>query len=110
MPIRTKELCDKCEYGWFNHCADSDKSCKECDMCNPDSNLCRCSYIPQGTDCKYFTPKDSNITWGNTNDGCEHCRGRAYTEEPFEVITQLGAHVKTQFNFCPNCGRNMKGE
>ena len=40
--------------------------------------------------------------------GCEHCRDTSYTENPFIVITQMGREVKTQFNFCPNCGRSLQ--
>jgi hypothetical protein len=40
-------------------------------------------------------------------NGCEHCRTASYTENPFTVITQMGREVKTQFNFCPNCGRGL---
>lgn len=40
-------------------------------------------------------------------NGCEHCRTASYTENPFTVITQMGREVKTQFNFCPNCGAKM---
>ena len=41
-------------------------------------------------------------------DGCEHCRTASYTEKLFIVITQMGREVKTQFNFCPNCGRRLQ--
>ena len=40
-------------------------------------------------------------------DGCQHCMGVSYTDNPFTVITQMGREVKTQFNFCPNCGRRL---
>ena len=40
--------------------------------------------------------------------GCEHCRATSYTENQFTVITQIGREVKTQFNFCPNCGRRLQ--
>jgi hypothetical protein len=40
-------------------------------------------------------------------DGCSHCRNAVYTEKPFTVITQMGYEVKTQFNFCPMCGRRL---
>ena len=40
--------------------------------------------------------------------GCEYCRAASYTENPFIVITQMGREVKTQFNFCPNCGRSLQ--
>ena len=43
-------------------------------------------------------------------DGCEHCRIASYTEKPFIVITQIGKEVKTQFNFCPNCGRRLHNQ
>ena len=50
---------------------------------------------------------DSGVTV-QEQDGCEHCRTTSYTEKPFIVITQMGREVKTQFNFCPNCGRRLK--
>ena len=40
--------------------------------------------------------------------GCEYCRTASYTENQFTVITQMGREVKTQFNFCPNCGRSLQ--
>lgn len=39
---------------------------------------------------------------------CEWCRGAAYTEKQFEVITQMGRHVNVQFNFCPVCGSDLR--
>jgi hypothetical protein len=39
---------------------------------------------------------------------CKHCCGRSYTEKPFKVITQMGKEVMVQFNFCPNCGADMR--
>ena len=49
---------------------------------------------------------DSGITVQEL-DGCEYCRIASYTEKPFIVITQMGREVKTQFNFCPHCGRRL---
>ena len=40
-------------------------------------------------------------------NGCEYCRTAFYTESPFTIITPMGGEVKTQFNFCPNCGRRL---
>ena len=39
---------------------------------------------------------------------CEWCRGAAFTEKHFEVITQMGRHVNVQFNFCPVCGSDLR--
>jgi RNA polymerase subunit RPABC4/transcription elongation factor Spt4 len=38
------------------------------------------------------------------------CRGRAYTDKPFKVVTQLERVVEVQFNYCPVCGADMRGE
>lgn len=43
------------------------------------------------------------------NKGCDLCNGRLYTDKPFLVITQMNHVVHTQFNFCPYCGRPLKG-
>lgn len=39
---------------------------------------------------------------------CDMCRGRAYTDKPFKVTTQLGNAVEAVFNFCPVCGRDLR--
>ena len=41
---------------------------------------------------------------------CDLCRGVEYTSNPFTVITQMGREVKTVFNFCPACGRDLMPE
>ena len=41
-------------------------------------------------------------------DGCEYCRGCAYTDKPFAVTTQLGTVREVRFNYCPHCGRQIK--
>lgn len=41
--------------------------------------------------------------------GCEYCKGRAYTKKPLTVITKYGRNIELVFEFCPNCGRKMKG-
>lgn len=41
------------------------------------------------------------------NFGCEYCRGAAYTDKPFKVITQMGREVEVIFNFCPVCGNEI---
>ena len=43
------------------------------------------------------------------NKRCDYCRGTAYTDNPFTVITQMGRERQVQFNYCPNCGAKMDG-
>ena len=40
--------------------------------------------------------------------GCKYCEDRAYTKKPFVVITPTGHRVDVCFNFCPNCGANIR--
>lgn len=39
---------------------------------------------------------------------CEYCKGRSYTKKPLTVITRTMKRVNVCFNFCPNCGRDMR--
>lgn len=43
-------------------------------------------------------------------NGCEYCKGRAYTKKPLTVITRYGRKIELAFEYCPKCGRKMKGE
>lgn len=59
------------------------------------------------------TPEDKEWLRNELEQVCELrvcglCVGTAYTEKDFTVITQLGRHVKTRFNFCPVCGRDLR--
>jgi RNA polymerase subunit RPABC4/transcription elongation factor Spt4 len=47
---------------------------------------------------------------GRKSGRCDMCRGRAYTDKPFKVVTQLERVVEVQFNYCPVCGADMRGE
>lgn len=40
--------------------------------------------------------------------GCEYCKGRSYTKKPLTVITRTMKRVEVCFNFCPNCGADMR--
>lgn len=45
----------------------------------------------------------------DSSKGCEYCKGRAYTKKPLTVITKYRRRIELVFEFCPNCGRKMKG-
>lgn len=42
------------------------------------------------------------------HERCKYCRGVIYTDKPFVVVTQMGMKVEVQFNFCPNCGADLR--
>ena len=44
------------------------------------------------------------------NKRCKFCRGAAFTNNPFKVITQKGREIEVVFNYCPNCGAKMDGD
>lgn len=44
------------------------------------------------------------------SDGCKHCRGCDWTEEPFSVDKPSGDWELVVFNFCPYCGRILRKE
>ena len=41
-------------------------------------------------------------------EGCEYCKGRSYTKKPLTVTTRTMKRVEVCFNYCPNCGRDMR--
>ena len=43
------------------------------------------------------------------NKGCEYCKGRAYTKKPVTITTIYGKKISIAIEFCPHCGRSMKG-
>ena len=59
--------------------------------------------------CRYFKPdRMSIINAVQKVKGCKYCEDRAYTKKPFMVITPKGHRVDICFNFCPNCGADMR--
>lgn len=46
----------------------------------------------------------------DNSQGCKFCLGAAYTSDPFEVKTKAGSIVFSPFNYCPNCGRDLRKE
>lgn len=56
--IRSKDLCDRCEYGGQSvHCLTM--ACGECPMQKPDRE-CKCDDVKMGTPCTYFKDKEEN--------------------------------------------------
>lgn len=53
--------------------------------------------------------KEKLLAHGPVSPGCEFCNQKTYTSSPFTVTTQMGREVQCVFNYCPNCGRRMKG-
>lgn len=56
-PIKTANasLCDKCKYGWKNHCSKHSGKCKDCKMHGGKSGKrCICPTIIIGQPCPYF--------------------------------------------------------
>ena len=56
-----------------------------------------------------FWLKDSNgkSTEPPEKPGCDLCKGRAFSAEPFLVTIQRGNQVEAVFNYCPVCGRKL---
>lgn len=55
MPIKTQELCSKCNFGYGPTCFEGN-GCHKCAMKNKKG--CLCLTIKKGQNCPYFSPKD----------------------------------------------------
>lgn len=40
---------------------------------------------------------------------CEYCKGRAYTKKPVTISTIYGKRISMVIEFCPMCGKRLKG-
>lgn len=105
MVIKSIDICSKCHWNASN------SGCEICSRCRCylPGNRCYCTTVKPGHKCEMFISEDEfNKEWGSSSDDCQYCRGAKYTDKSFEVTTQSGNKVKTQFNYCPNCGRKLK--
>ena len=48
--IKSKDLCERCMYGYFRHCYGKD--CTDCEM--NGGKKCKCIMIKEGAPCPYF--------------------------------------------------------
>lgn len=61
--IKSKDLCDRCVFGFVRHCISGEvPSCKDCAM-NYDTRKpggCKCITIKVNTPCPYFVEAENN--------------------------------------------------
>lgn len=88
--------------------------CADCAYYNIKTHKCTrgCTVEPDienGDDVRFFTDCPlPNVAEVRHGEGCEYCKGRSYTKKPLTVTTRTMKRVEGCFNYCPNCGRDMR--
>lgn len=49
--IKSEDLCNRCEYGYYMHCANM-QTCAKCGMYTGET--CKCTEVKKHTPCPYF--------------------------------------------------------
>jgi hypothetical protein len=119
--MKEKQIEEMCK---IMRCVD-DQSCANTPMCPESHDICdrvscrQCKEARLLLDAGYRKQSEGEwISLESQNEpfpqdhenGCEYCKGRAYTKKPLTVITRYGRKIELVFEYCPKCGRKMKGE